>query len=208
MAAKNPLPESPAGAPREKPHVCPWWLGYFLCCPLRRFVESPSRILAPYVRPGMTVLEPGCGMGWFTVEIARRVGSEGRVVCADVQERMIRALRRRVRRAGVADRVETILCPPASLGVDAWKDRIDLVVAIHVVHEVPDPAALFREIRDALRAGGRALMLEPRSHGHVTPESFEATVAIARTAGLREVERPSFRRSLAVLLEKPAAGAS
>jgi len=56
--------------------VCPWWLGYFLASPVRRWLmrEDPAQILAPYVREGMTVLEPGPGMGFFTLELAMRVG--------------------------------------------------------------------------------------------------------------------------------------
>ena len=39
--------------------VCPWWLGYLLGAPLRRLMQDPRKVLAPYVREGMTVLEPG-----------------------------------------------------------------------------------------------------------------------------------------------------
>ncbi len=58
--------------------VCPWWLGYLLASRLRRLWEDPRTILAPYVREDMTVLEPGPGMGFFTLELARLVGSSGR----------------------------------------------------------------------------------------------------------------------------------
>ncbi len=51
--------------------VCPWWAGYFLASPLRQLFQDPAKILAPYVREGMTVLEPGPGMGFFTLELAR-----------------------------------------------------------------------------------------------------------------------------------------
>jgi hypothetical protein len=60
--------------------VCPWWVGYLLASPLRRLQYDPAALLAPYVRTGMTVLEPGPGMGFFTLELARRVGPSGRVV--------------------------------------------------------------------------------------------------------------------------------
>ncbi len=67
------------------PHgVCPWYLGYLLASPLRRLLENPERMLRPYVRPGMTVLEPGSGMGFFSLPLARLVGAEGRVVCVDL----------------------------------------------------------------------------------------------------------------------------
>ena len=53
---------------------CPRWFGYFLINPFRRFLENPRRILGPLVREGMTVLEPGCGMGYFTLPLGRMVG--------------------------------------------------------------------------------------------------------------------------------------
>ena len=70
--------------------VCPWWLGYLLASPLRRLMYDPARILTPHVREGMTVLEPGPAMGFFTLELARRVGPAGRVVAVDIQEKMLR----------------------------------------------------------------------------------------------------------------------
>jgi len=64
-------------------HVCPWWLGPLLASPVRKLVQDPARILAPHVREGMTVLEPGPGMGFFTIELARRVGPRGRVIAVE-----------------------------------------------------------------------------------------------------------------------------
>ena len=61
-------------------HVCPPWIGYFLLNPLRKLVENPRGIFEPFVREGMTVLEPGCAMGFFTLPLARMVGPSGRVV--------------------------------------------------------------------------------------------------------------------------------
>lgn len=83
-------------------HVCPWWIGYFLASPIRRISFDPRKILAPFVSEGMTVLEPGPGMGFFTLELARAVGPKGRVVAVDVQAKMLAALERRARRAGLS----------------------------------------------------------------------------------------------------------
>jgi SAM-dependent methyltransferase len=91
--------------------VCPWWLGYFLASPLRRWLEDPEEILADYVRKGMTVLEPGPGMGFFTTELARRVGESGRVIAVDLQPRMLNGLKRRLQKAGLADRVDVARFP-------------------------------------------------------------------------------------------------
>ena len=49
--------------------VCPWWLGYLLASPVRKLMQDPAEVVAAYVREGMTVLEPGPGMGFFTLEL-------------------------------------------------------------------------------------------------------------------------------------------
>ena len=95
--------------------VCPWWVGYFLASPLRRLVHNPSTILRPFVSEGMTVFEPGPGMGYFTMELARLVGRSGRVVAIDVQPNMLAELRRRAGRAGLLDRIDARQGPGGSL---------------------------------------------------------------------------------------------
>jgi len=71
--------------------TCPWWLGCLLASPLRRLIESPQTRLAPYVRPGMLILEPGPGMGFFTLELARWVEPRGHVSAAAFQASLTRA---------------------------------------------------------------------------------------------------------------------
>jgi predicted methyltransferase len=57
--------------------ICPWWLGYVLANPIRRLWHNPREILLPFVKEGMLVLEPGPGMGFFTLDLARLVGPNG-----------------------------------------------------------------------------------------------------------------------------------
>ncbi len=179
--------------------VCPWWIGYFLVSPLRKLVQDPGAILGPFVREGMTVLEPGPGMGFFTLEAARRVGPRGRVVAVDLQPRMLAALRRRAARAGLADRVETREARPDTLGVADLAGKVDLVLALLVVHELPDPGRFFAEARAALAPGGKVLVVEPS--GHVTAAAFEGSLAAAARAGLRRAPGPKVWRSLTAVLE-------
>ncbi|MGE5344856.1 MAG: class I SAM-dependent methyltransferase [Acidithiobacillales bacterium] len=181
-------------------HVCPWWLGPLLASPLRRLIEPPERLLSPHVKPGMTILEPGCGMGFFTLPLARLVGPDGKVICVDVEPRMIEGLRRRARRAGLLDRIESSVCTPADLGLEKWRGRADLAVAIHTVHEAGDAGRFLGQIAAALRPAGALLLVEPR--GHVSREAFAATLAAAQRAGLFEKDRPTVRRKLAALLVK------
>jgi ubiquinone/menaquinone biosynthesis C-methylase UbiE len=181
------------------PFVCPWWLGYLLVNPLRRMIQDPGAILAPFVREGMTVLEPGPGMGFFTLEAARRVGPRGRVVAVDLQPRMLEALRKRAARAGLAERIEARQARADALGVSDLAGKVDVVLALWMVHEVPDAGRLFAELRSTLAPGGRVLVIEPR--GHVSEPEFEASLAAAERAGLRRSPGPKVWRSLGAVLE-------
>ncbi len=178
--------------------VCPWWLGWFLTSPIRRLRHDPARILAPHLREGMTVLEPGPGMGFFTLDLARRVGPTGRVIAVDLQPRMLAGLRRRLERAGLGGRVEARLAAKGSLGVGDLAGKVDFVLAFAVVHELPDAGRFFAEIRAALAPGGKILVAEPT--GHVKPKDFEATLAAAAGAGLRPEPGPAIARSLTAML--------
>ena len=179
--------------------VCPWWFGYFLASPLRKLRQDPHAILAPYVRPGMLVLEPGPGMGFFTLELARLVGAQGRVVAVDVQARMLSGLRRRARRAGLLERIETRQTE-AGLAAGDLAGRVDFVLAFAMVHEVPDPAAFFVEVVVALKPGGQVLLAEPR--GHVSAAAFDDTLRAAAGHGLPTAGRPRVAGSHAAVLLK------
>jgi len=171
--------------------VCPWWLGYGLLLPVRRLLENPERILAPHVRPGAKVLELGCGMGYFTLPLARLTGETGRVVCLDIQPLMLAALVRRAQRAGLRTRIEARLCGPKSLGLAREAGTIDLAILIHVLHELPDARAALSEIRAALTAEGRVLLIEPP--GHVSAAEFERQIETASAVGFVEERRLSRR---------------
>jgi len=179
-------------------HVCPWWLGYFLVSPLRRLIERPERLLAPYVRPGMAVLEIGCGMGFFTLPVARMVGDAGRVLCVDVQPRMLAALGRRARRAGLSQRIQTRHCAAESLGLAEHAGGFDLALLIHVLHELPNAATALAEVRAALKPQGQLVLIEPP--GHVSLSDFESQLEAARGAGLAIASRwPQTRHHAALL---------
>jgi SAM-dependent methyltransferase len=180
--------------------VCPWWLGYWLASPLRRFWQDPAQILQPYIHSGMTVVEPGPGMGFFTFELARLVGPSGRVVAVELQPKMLQVLKRRLAKAGLADRVDCRLADPQTLGLADLAETADFVLAFAVVHEMPSSAMFFAETAHCLKWHGKLLLAEPT--GHVKPADFEAELKSAASAGLRLVDRPAIRGSRTALLER------
>lgn len=180
--------------------VCPWWLGYFLMSPFLRGGQKPAEILGPYVHEGMTVLEPGSGMGFFTIDLARMVGKSGRVVALDVQPKMLDRLKSRAAKAGVLDRVDARLTPTDSMNINDLSRSVDFTLAFAVVHEFPSAAPFFSEIGEACKAGATVLLAEPL--GHVKPPEFESELHAASEAGFEVADRPSIRKYHAALLKR------
>jgi ubiquinone/menaquinone biosynthesis C-methylase UbiE len=180
-------------------HVCPWWLAYTFDNPVRRLLHRPETLFRGLVAPGQTAVDVGCGMGHFTLGLARMVGAEGRVVAVDLQDEMLERVRRRAERAGLLDRIRLHRCTARSLGI---AERADFVVASWMVHEVPDRAAFLVEVAAFMKPGARLFVAEPR--GHVSEAEVESTVALAAEAGLRVERRPPMAVSRAVVFVKVA----
>jgi ubiquinone/menaquinone biosynthesis C-methylase UbiE len=161
--------------------VCPPWIGYLLLNPIRNLLENPNKILGEFVKQGMVVLEPGPGMGFFTLPMARMVGPRGRVVAVEMQPKMLAALERRARKADLLERIELRQAEADELGLTDLVGHVDLAVALYVVHEVPDQTSFFVQVRETLKSDGRLLIVEPKHH--VSQEQFEATLDIAEQHG-------------------------
>ncbi|OFW64425.1 MAG: methyltransferase type 11 [Actinobacteria bacterium RBG_13_63_9] len=175
--------------------VCPWWVGYLLISPLRRWFQNPEKILGPHIREGMTVLEIGPGMGFFTIPAAVLVGARGRVITVDVQEKMLNVLMRRAKKYGVAERIDARVCAPDDIGVT---EPVDVCLAINVAHEAPDVPALFSQIRSILKPGGKMLLVEPTHH--VSEADFQVTLDQALEAGFEVAGTPTISGRRSVLL--------
>jgi SAM-dependent methyltransferase len=176
-------------------HVCPWLGGYFIDNPFRRLLHDPEKILGAYVKRGMTVVDFGCGMGLFSIAMAKLVGNGGRVIAVDLQQKMLDVLVKRAENAGVAERITTHRCEKDSIGLS---EPVDFALASYSAHEVPDLQRLLAEIHGCLRPDGRFLVIEPI--GHVGPEDFEAMLCLAEEVGFHVQERPRVRLSRAAVL--------
>lgn len=145
---------------------------------------------------GGTIVDLGTGSGYLAIHLARRL-PRAHIHAVDLSDEMLEQLRQRAVAEGVADRIELYRVPADTTGLD---DRIaDRVVATHLVHEVPDPAALVREAARLLEPGGRLIFRDyyrwlwwlvmrwhhpSTSHGPVGPGRI---ADLLRAAGLHEV---------------------
>lgn len=182
--------------------LCPVWIGYLLASPLRKLRQNPRTILAPFVRHGMIALDVGSALGFFSIPLAEAVGPDGRVVCLDVQPRMLRGLEKRARKAGVEERIETRLCEPDALGIGDLAGKVDFALVFAVAHEAPEPEALLAEIRATLKPRARVLLAEPK--GVVPASEWAAMLDAAGRAGLAPTAFPSLGGVRAAVLETPA----
>lgn len=181
--------------------VCPWWLCFTFDNPLRKLIHDPEAILSPYVRTGFHALDIGCGMGYFSVPLARLVGPAGRVTAIDVQSRMLAVLARRAGKSGTSGIIRMHLAERGSLGNH---EKADFILAFWMFHEIPDQGRCLSEIYSLLKPDGRFLLVEPVIH---VPEGFFLrTLAAAEERGFAVRERPDIRMSHSALLARSDRG--
>ena len=182
--------------PLRLEHVCPWWLAYTFDNPLRRLIHRPEKIIGPYLKDGMTAIDIGCGMGFFSIGMAKLVGETGRVISADLQQNMLKVLRKRARKAGMLSKIRTHLCSPDAIGIT---EKCDFALTFYMVHEVSDTGAFLKEISQIVKPAGKYLLVEPRLHTSLL--YFENIIAFAREAGFTLAAKPPVMFSRAALFE-------
>lgn len=177
--------------------TCPWWLAFTFDNPLRPLIHNPKEILEDLVMPGQTVVDLGCGMGYFTLAMAKRVAPDGRVFAVDLQSQMLAGARRRAERTGLLPWVHFHQCTPEQINLVI---QADFVLAFWMVHEAQNRLSLLRQVFDLLKPRGKFLLVEPK--GHVSKSSFERTTQVAQSVGLVYDRLLSIRLSRAVLFSK------
>ncbi len=158
--------------------VCPVEMAGGLDNVFRRWAQKPSRILGPYIREGMTVLDMGCGPGFFTLPLAHMVGIGGRVIAVDLQKGMLDKVRRKIRATDIEPRIILRQCGENDIGV---AEKVDFVLLFYVVHEIKDKARFFADLSKLLPSAGQALVVEPPFH--VSKTAFGRALGIAKAAG-------------------------
>ena len=165
---------------------------------LRRLVHDPQALLGRHLGEGGIALDIGCGMGHFTLGMARLVGPGGRVHAVDLQQKMLDVAMKRAARTGLDERIVPHLCRRDSLALGQLE--ADFALLFWMAHEVPDPERLFREVYRALRPGALLLYAEPSFH--VGAKLFTSILAASAEAGFRREEQPKVRFSRSALLAR------
>ena len=130
--------------------------------------EEDCRLLleALQIQPGQTICDLGCGNGFYTLELARRVGPEGTVYAVDIQPQMLRLLVTRARQEKLFN-----IKPVLGTFIDPRlpKGEVDLVFCVDVYHEFSHPEKMLKRIRESLSDGGQIVLAEFRGEDVTVP---------------------------------------
>ena len=158
--------------------------------------QKPDQIMdALGIADGAAVADLGCGAGWFTVRLARRVGPNGVVYAEDVQSEMIQATQRRVLREGLRN-VRPILGTEEDPRLPAG--QLDAVLIVDIYHEIANPVTLLKNVARSLKPGGHIGIIDftrgdggpgPAADDRVDPQVI---LRDAQRAGLRFLKQESF----------------
>ena len=160
-------------------HVCPVQLAGSLDTKIRRWFQNPQRILEPYIKEGMTVLDIGCGPGFFTLDMAQMVGESGKVFAVDLQQGMLQKLENKIRNTELEERITLHQSTEDKIGIE---EEVDFILAFYMVHEAPHQNKFFNDIKSILKTSGQMLIVEPPLH--VSWAAFDQSIQNAKNAGL------------------------
>lgn len=180
----------------ERNRVCPVELANSLDNKIRRWLQNPQKILSPYVKEGMKVLDVGCGPGFFSVELAKMVGAHGKVYSVDLQEGMLQKIRDKIYGTPLEQIIHLIKCDEDKIVIP---EKVDFILAFYMVHEVPDKDKFFAALKNLLNGGGEFLIVEPKLF-HVSKKEFALTISKAEATGLKAAEGPKLPFSFSSVL--------
>jgi len=136
---------------REIPFPMPYWAGTIIDGPWRKLLFPADVTLSRMaLGPGMRVVEVGCGTGYLSTEVARRIQPKGMLFCVDVQPQMVEKTLKRLDAQGLRN-AQGFVAPAHKLPFDIFD--IDLVFMAHVLGEIPDRLPALRDALRVLRPG-------------------------------------------------------
>lgn len=178
-------------------HTCPWWIAYTWDNRIREYFQNTDVIIKPYIKPGITALDVGCGMGYFSIHMAKYIGEEGKVISVDIQKKMIEILKNRSKKRGLDNIIKPILSHGDLSNIN---ERIDFALNFWMLHEVASQRILLKQIYDLLNPSGKYLIAEPKIH--TSSKYFGSIIEKCKEVGFDIEFYPRIAFSRSVLLSK------
>lgn len=157
----------------------------------RRTVENGNQNLLKYLKPGLTVLDVGCGTGAITRSIAEKTGPTGRVLGIDPNQNLIDQARLN------AEDVPGLDFQPGDVYTWDTAERFDLVTCARTLQWLAQPDAALRNLKKWVKPGGYLSILD-YNHEKIawTPE-LPAAMRLFYDAFLRWRQDAGFDNAIA-----------
>lgn len=179
----------------KKQSICPVERAGGLDNSFRKLLQNPQKLLKQYIHDGMTVLDLGCGPGFFSIEIAKMLNDSGKVIAADLQQGMLEKVIRKIKGTKLEQRIKIHKCGEDNIGLT---EKVDFVLAFYMIHEVPNQELLFEEMKSILKPNGKIYIVEPNFH--VSKKAFNEMINKTKNIGFEIVDMPKLFFSRTVLL--------
>lgn len=118
------------------------------------------------VKRGMTICDMGCGNGFYSVQLAKMVGPDGKILAVDIQPEMIEKLKDHMTKEGV-ENVEPIL--GSLIDPKLPEGKVDMILCVDVYHEFSHPEHMLRAMRKSLAPTGLLVLVEFRAEDPLVP---------------------------------------
>jgi len=154
---------------------------------LRRLIQNPKKVVGEYIKEGDTVVDLGCGPGYFSIDMAKMVGESGRVISVDLQPEMLEKVKKKARKQNLSQKITLHNCPQDQIGLDQ-DVTADFVLAFYMLHETPNHIKFMQEVKTFLKRGGKCLIVEPRFH--VSKKNFHQVIQDIKNIGFNVLGNP------------------
>jgi len=181
----------------KQKQICPTWGAGGLDNSFRRLFHNPQKILKPFIKKGMTVLDIGCGPGFFSTEIAKMLNGSGKVIAADVQKGMLDKVRKKIIGTTLEQTIELHKSNFESIGIT---EQVDFVLVFWMFHEVRKQQKFVEELSSILKPNGLIFIVEPKIH--VSKKEFNTMVDLIKEYRFTIVETPKVFFSKTIVLSK------
>lgn len=173
----------------QSPYPDTFFCRWILQNPVRRWLtDRKGKVNRAGITEGSKVLEPGCGVGFFTEVISKACGKTGKVYCQDVQEKMISEVKKKINSSTISGNVETYLCPSWKISLpDSSIDVAFCVFVMEEIHEEGKTVETAKELSRLVRPGGTLYFEEHTFGGTKVP--VEETLTALQQSGFALQDR-------------------